>query len=129
MPDQKMVFQCSVGSCDCRIRPVLDTPTAIHKGPETYAENEDGRNARDAGRKEEALQHFKQSCAISKDVNCLFGSAEIEFERRDFAQAEHDYAATLMLTHDPATALNACNKAAQSLLELGNPTGAERAVA
>jgi hypothetical protein len=99
-----------------------------YQRPSQILETLYGDALRDAGRKEEALEHFKQSCAISKDVDCLFGSAEIEFERRDFAQAEHDYAATLMLTRDPATALTACNKAAESLLELGNPTAAERAV-
>ncbi len=100
----------------------------VYGRPNSWLELLYGNALREAGRSEEALQHYKQSCDLSPEDRCYFYSAEIEFDRHEFEQAEKDYVVALKLTHKKAIALTSCNKSAEALLSVGNSAAAERAV-
>ncbi len=83
-----------------------------------------------SGQVDEALQHYKESCALGpKNEHCHYQIAEILFERRQFRDAINEYQLALMFTGQEDVALKCLNRSGEALLQLGHYDAAERSFA
>ena len=84
----------------------------------------------DAGRTDEALEHYKESCVLGpSDAYCHCEIANVMLARRQFRSAIDEYQFALTLKPNKDLALVCLNKSAQAMLELEEYGAAEGAVA
>ncbi len=102
---------------------------AVADAPNPWLEQLYGIALSDAGRTDEALQHYKASCALGPgNEYCHYFIAEILFDRRQFSSAVEEYQRALMLTGKRDLVLMCLNKSAEALLEMGDDAAANAAL-
>lgn len=80
-----------------------------------------------AGRVDEALLHYKESCELQpRGDRCHYSIGQILFDRHEYRDAFTEYQVALSVTANKGMALHCINRSAESLLRLGNYAAAQQ---
>ena len=83
-----------------------------------------------SGRVDEALQHYKESCALEpRTEHCHYSIARIMLGRRQFRDAIPEYRLALKFTANPEIAVLCLNESGEALLQLGEYDAARNSFA
>ncbi len=98
--------------------------------PDMWLEQLYGNALFSAGRIDEALDHYQQSCAIQPRTEyCHYNIAHIFSSRRQFADAIREYELALRYTASRDMALLCLTEEGEAQLQTGDSAGAERSAA
>jgi len=94
--------------------------------PDPYLEQLYGEALSSAGRVDEALQHYRESCVLGpRSEHCHYEIAQILFDRHQFREAIEEYQLALLFTGNRELALSCLNKSGEALMDLGDYRNAE----
>jgi tetratricopeptide (TPR) repeat protein len=87
--------------------------------PDSYLEMLYANALYRAGRSDEALQHYEESCSLGLFDECHYGIAQILFDRHQFREAVGEYQFALRITPRRQMKLACLNRSAEALVQLG----------
>ncbi len=97
--------------------------------PDMWLEQLYGNALFSAGRVDEALEHYQESCAIQPRTEyCHYNIAHIYFGKGQFRDAIREYQLALRFTANREMALLCLNECSEAWLQLGDFAAAERSV-
>jgi hypothetical protein len=103
---------------------------AAWAGPDMWLEQLYGNALFSAGRVDEALNHYEQSCAIQPRTEyCHYNIAHIFSGRGQWRDALREYGLALQYTANPRMALLCLIESGEAQMQLGDLRGAEREAA